>query len=49
MTRYVFHITCAGVRTEWRGLSKAEAQKMYRLTARLTPYNVDSFGWEEQT
>lgn len=46
MKNYVFYIVCGGTRIEWRGLTETEAKKMYRITERRQPHNVDAFGWE---
>ena len=46
MKTYVFFIRCGDARIEWRGLTEAEAKKMYRVTERRMPHNVDACGWE---
>ena len=33
---------------EWRGLSKRDAQHMYRITGKATPDAVTDFGWQTQ-
>lgn len=50
-TRYMFYLELFdGTAIEWRGLSLADARKLYALTNKKGPQNMDAvkrYGWEE--
>ena len=46
--RYVFHIETNQEYIEWRGLTRAQAVRMYNLTEKNPPPPARSWGWAEE-
>lgn len=45
-TYMFFTETRSGELTEWRGLTKTTALRMYNATQKANPDNIRRFGWE---